>query len=209
MPPGEPSLIDVQAARAAVLGALNLLYAPMAADDLVMVTQLSEGFEVDEETLVELAEADRADFFAGVERPARICPAIEYADGKANDEFFTRSDWVMGARIVRDVLSESQELWLLWRFCDLAMSAVECGSTNSAAFARLGERIDGLTIHLPASRLAERRAEHGGPVDDLVVYRELAENLYGELVSQERVAQRHVVEAWERLAPAEKYFGVG
>jgi len=195
-------------ARAAVLGALNLIYAPLLADDLAMVTQLAEGIELGEDILVELAEADRRDFSSEGERPVWICPAIEYADGEANDEFFTRSDWPMQARVVRDVLSEGQELWLLWRFCSLLITVIERRLPSNAAVVRLRERIGDLSIHLPKSRLAERRAERGEPTDSLASYCELAEDLYGERVRYERDVERDPVAALERLSWPEQYFGV-
>ena len=195
-------------ARVAVLGALNLIYAPLLADDLAMVTQLAEGVELGEDVLVELAEADRRDFFSEGERPVWICPAIEYADGKENDEFFTRSDWSMRERVVRDVLSEGQELWLLWRFCSLLITVIERRSVSNAAVARLKQRIGDLSIHLPKSRLAERRAERGDRADSLASYCELAEDLYGERIRYERDAQRDAVTALERVSLAEQYFGV-
>jgi hypothetical protein len=195
--------------RRAVLGALNLIYAPLMADDLVMVTQLAEGVALGEDDLVELAEADRRDFFSGCERPVWICPAIEYAGGAANDEFFTRSDWRLRERVVRDVLSESQELWLLWQFCNLLVTFLEKRLPGNAAAVRLRERIGDLSVHLPASRLAERRARRGEQATSLHTYIELAEDMYGELVSQERVAQRDAIEALERLPLPARHFGVG
>ncbi|WAL70022.1 hypothetical protein ORV05_08545 [Amycolatopsis cynarae] len=114
----------------------------------------------------------------------------------------------MRARIVREVLSESQELSLLQRFCDLAISLAERrGERPSASLDRLHERIDDLSIHLPSDRLAEKKAERERP-DDLGVYRELAEDRHGELVREERIAQAHVIAALDRLTPPERYFGV-
>jgi hypothetical protein len=197
--------LERELVRDAVLGALNLVYQPVAADDLALVVALTEGLEVSEASLTELAAADRAAFLAGADRPVWICPALEYADGRPADEFLTRSDQPMAARVVRDVLSESQELWLLKQFCDLALSFVE---RRVEVPRRLGERIDDLSIHLPADRLAEKRADRDRP-DDLGVYCELAEDRFGELVREERVAQGHVIGALERLAPFERYFGVG
>ena len=196
--------LERELVRDAVLGALDLVYQPVAADDLALVVELTEGLEVSEAALAELAAADRAAFFAGADRPVWICPALEYADGRAADEFLTRSDQPMAARVVRDVLSESQELWLLKQFCGLAQSILK---RRVKVPSRLGERIVDLSIHLPADRLAERRAD-GDRLDDLGVYRELAEDRFGELVTEERIAQAHVIDALERLAPPERYFGV-
>ncbi|WIX88228.1 hypothetical protein [Amycolatopsis sp. DG1A-15b] len=191
--------------RAAVLYALNRLYLPIAADDLSLVTRLVKGVDVAEADLDDLAEADRAGFRAGDERPVWICPALEYPDGKANEGFFTRSDWPIQARIVRGgVPSKSKDLFLLRHLCDLAMSA----DTGEALRESLRERIDDLTIHFTESRLAERRAEHSKSVDDLEFYREFAEDLYGEVVRQEREAQRDAIEALERLPLPVRYFGV-
>lgn len=194
-------------ARVAVLGALNLIYAPLPADDLAMVTQLAGGVELGEDVLVEVAEADRRDFSSEGERPVWICPAIEYADGEANDEFFTRSDWSLRERVVCDVLSEGQELWLLWRFCILLTTVIERRLPSNAAVARLRERIGDLSIHLPKSRLAEWRAERGERTDSLGSYCELAEDLYGERVRYERDVQRDAIAALERLSLPERYFG--
>jgi hypothetical protein len=194
--------------RVAVLSALNLIYSPLMADDLAMVARVAEGVEFSEDDLVELAEADRRDFFSRSERPVWICPAVEYAGGAPNDEFFTRSDWSLRERVVRDVLSESQEIWLLWQFCNLMMTFIEKRLPNNAAVVRLQERIDDLSIHLPESRLAKRRAERGEETNSSVTYCELAEDMYGELVSQERVAQRDAIEALERLPLPARYFGV-
>lgn len=190
--------------RAAVLSALNQLYLPIEADDLSLVSRLTKGVEVDEADLVDLAEADRASFRAGDERPVWICPALEYPDGKANEEFFTRSDWPMQARVVRGIRSKAQELFLLRHFCDLAMSA----DADEPWVALLRERIDDLTVHFSESRLAERRAERGGSVDDLEFYREFAEDLHGELVREERVTRREAIEALEQLPLPTRYFGL-
>jgi hypothetical protein len=185
--------------RVAVLRTLNLIYSPLMADDLAMVAQVAEGVELSEDDLVELARADRRDFFSGSERPVWICPAVDYAGGAPNDEFFTRSDWSLRERVVRDVLSESQEIWLLWQFCNLMVTFIEKRLPNNAAVVRLQERIDDLSIHLPESRLAKRRAERGEESNTLATYYELAENMYGELVPQERVAQHDAIEALEQI----------
>ncbi|WAL67699.1 hypothetical protein ORV05_07950 [Amycolatopsis cynarae] len=194
--------------RGAALGALHGLYLPTATDDLAMIMALGASLVVAPEALAELASADHADFLAGVERPSWICPALEYEGGRPNDEFLTRSDWPMRARVVREVLSESQELLLLKRFCDLAISLAERRETRpSASLDRLHERIDDLSIHLPSDRLAEKKAEREPP-DDLSVHRELAEDRHGELVREERIAQAQVIAALDRLTPPERYFGV-
>jgi hypothetical protein len=196
--------LERELVRDAVLGALHVVYQPVAADDLALVVELTEGLEVTEASLAELAAADRAAFLAGAGRPVWICPALEYAGGRAADEFLTRSVLPMAARVVRDVLSESQELWLLNHFCGLAQSIVE---RRAKVPSRLGERIVDLSIHLPSDRLAEKRADRDRP-DDLGVYRELAEDRFGELVGPDQDAQAHVIEALERLALPERYFGV-
>ncbi|MDT7796594.1 MAG: hypothetical protein QOI78_27 [Actinomycetota bacterium] len=97
----------------------------MAVDDLAMVVSLTGGPSVSEATLAEPAAEDRAAYFAGEERPLWICPALESSNGEPNDEFFTRSDWPSRNRTVREVLSETQELWLPRRFCDFAMGEAQ------------------------------------------------------------------------------------
>jgi hypothetical protein len=186
--------------RHAVLRALHRVCAPMAADDLAMVVSLTGGPSVSEATLAELAGEDRAAYFAGESRPLWICPALEYPHGEPNDEFFTRSDWPIRNRTVRDVLSETQELWLLRRFCDFAMREAPVPT-------RLAERIDDLTIHLPAARVAEHVAERGETVAGREVYREVAEDRHGVLVGPDRGPHHHVHEALDALPEAERLFG--
>jgi hypothetical protein len=194
-------------ARSAVLRVLHRLFMPVAADDLATCAHASVGLDLDEESLTALIAEDRAAYFAGAERAAWICPALEYPDGSENDEFVTRSDWQVRARIVDGALSEAQELLLLRRLCDIAASAVEKGAAGGDSYGRLRERIDDLTVHLPEAQLADMRRRRTIPTDDLILYRELAEDLYGERVTAERAAQRDAVEALEQLSPAEKYFG--
>ncbi|MCR6487217.1 hypothetical protein M8542_30750 [Amycolatopsis sp. OK19-0408] len=191
----------------AVHRALNGLYLPTAADDLAMVMALDANIVVEEAALAELATADHAGFSAGIERPSWICPALEYENGEPNAEFLTRSDWPMRARVVREVLSESQELWLLRQFCGLALSLAERRNDLPVAHIdRLHERIGDLSVHLPADRLAEKWAEREVP-DGLSVYLELAEDRHGELVREERVAQEHAIAALEALPLPARYFG--
>ena len=191
--------------RKTVLDALNRFYAPMLADDLVMVLALTTGVEHDEEALMALAAADRAEFSAGEERPVWICPALEYDGGEANDEFLTRSDWPMRARVVREVLSESDELWLLKQFVSLKWSGKYPPSRH---LDRLHERIGDLSVHLPPERLAEKKADRGGRYDHLEIWWEIAEDRHGELVGQERIAQAGAIGALERLPLPDRLFGV-
>ncbi|MFJ1760468.1 hypothetical protein ACIOD2_09140 [Amycolatopsis sp. NPDC088138] len=186
--------------RDAVLRALHAAWSPVAADDLAMVVSLVGGPAAGEATLAELAAEDRAAYFAGEERPVWICPALEYPNGEPNDEFFTRSDWPSRGRTVREVLSETQELWLLRVFCGFAMGADPIPP-------RLAERIDDLTIHLPAGRLAEHAAGRGETVPSFEAHREVAADRFGVLVGQERVAHQHVYEALDALPEAERLFG--
>ncbi|MEU5264131.1 hypothetical protein [Amycolatopsis sp. NPDC021455] len=198
--------MDPEETRKPVLDALNRFYAPMPADDLVMVLALATGVEHDEEALTALAAADRAEFSAGAERPVWICPALEYSGGEASDEFLTRSDWPMRARVVRGVLSESQELWLLKQFVSLKWSGEYPPSRH---LDRLHERIVDLSIHVPRERLAEKKADRGGRYDLLELWWEIAEDRHGELVRQERIAQAGVIGELERLPLPERFFGAG
>ncbi|MFB9689378.1 hypothetical protein [Amycolatopsis plumensis] len=189
--------------RGAVLDALQGFWAPMLLDDLAMVLALEHGVDVDEETLSALAAADHADFAAGVERPVWLCPALEYRDGEANDEFLTRSDWPVTARVVREVLSESQELWLLKQFL-----SIDC-RTPSPHLDRLNERIHDLSVHLPPERIAEKKADPDWDeeTDDLELWWMLAEDLHGELRRHEKIAEAGAIGALEALPRSERYFG--
>lgn len=188
--------------RETVLSGLNRVYGPMMADDLRMILALEHGVDVEEKTLTALAAADRADFAAGVERPVWICPALEYRDGEASDEFLTRSDWPMPARVVREVLSESQELWLLKQFLSMGFTT----RPPSPHLDRLRERIQDLSVHLPPERIAEKKADRDHP-DDLEIWWELAEDRHGELRRHERIAEVGAIGALEALPLPERYFG--
>ncbi|WP_045878831.1 hypothetical protein [Pseudofrankia sp. DC12] len=83
--------------RVKILRLLGRIYTPIAADDLDMCVDLTEGLHIGEEQLVELLAADRAEFLSGITRPVWACPALEVRGGGANDEFFTRSDWPVWA----------------------------------------------------------------------------------------------------------------
>ena len=169
-----------------------------------MVLALPTGVEYDEEALTALAAADRAEFSAGAERPVWICPALEYDGGEANDEFLTRPDWPMRARVVREVLSESDELWLLKQFISLKWSAKYPPSRH---LDRLHERIGDLSIHVPPERLAEKKADRGGRYDLLELWWEIAEDRFGELVRHERIAQAGAIGKLERLPLPARLFG--
>jgi hypothetical protein len=62
-----------------------------------------------------------------------ICPVLEHPDGKPADEFFTRSDWPLRARIVWGVLSEAQELSLLRGFWTSRPAPPRRGGFGSAS----------------------------------------------------------------------------
>ncbi|MEV6827406.1 hypothetical protein [Amycolatopsis sp. NPDC051102] len=191
--------------RDTVLAALQRFWAPMLFDDLAMVLALEHDVDVDEETLAALAAADRADFAAGVERPVWLCPALEYRNGEANDEFLTRSDWPVTARVVREVLSESQELWLLKQFL-----VIPDRTDPSPQLDRLHERIQDLSIHLPPERIAEKKADPDWDeqrIDELELWWMLAEDLHGELRRHERIAEAGAIGALEALPRLERYFG--
>jgi hypothetical protein len=193
--------------RSTVLGLLNRLYVPVTSDDLALCLRLVSGVELSTELLEELAAKDHDEFDASLDRAVWICPALEFPSGAANPEFFTRSDWPTRTRVVHDVLSVGQELMLLRQFCDIAMSAVERGVEGAAGLELLLERIDDLAIHLPGQKVEEMRTRRELQDDNLTLYRELAEDLYGDTIKSERQPQRGMVSATEKLALAEKYFG--
>jgi hypothetical protein len=199
--------MDPDGLRNTVLAALQGFWAPMLLDDLAMVLALEHGVDVGEQTLSALAAADRADFAAGAERPVWLCPALEYRTGEANDEFLTRSDWPVTARVVREVLSESQELWLLKQFLSIG------GRTPSPHLDRLNERIQDLSIHLPPERIAEKKADPDADPglvdesDDLDIRWMVAEDLHTELRRHEDIAEAGAIAALEALPRPERYFG--
>jgi hypothetical protein len=193
--------------RRGVLSVLDQLYLPAELDDVALCARVDSGLEVDAGALAELAAADREEFLSGIERAVWICPALEYSDGQPNDEFITRSDWPLRARLVEGILSETQELMLLRQLCDIAIVAAERGIRSAEDYARLIARIEDLTIQLPTARLREMRARRTIPMDDISLYRELAEDLYSERVKEERAVKQHAVAALEHLSIAEKYFG--
>jgi hypothetical protein len=198
--------MDSDELRKIALYGLNRFYAPMMADDLAMVLSLDEGLDIGEETLTALAAADRADFASGVERPVWICPALEYRDGEASGEFLTRSDWPMPARVVRELLSESQELWLLKQFLSMRFKT----RPPSPHLDRLRERIQDLSVHLPPERIAEKKADRDQPADhpdDLEIWWEIAEDRHAELRRHEQIAEVGVIGALEALPLPERYFG--
>ncbi|MEU8635689.1 hypothetical protein AB0C38_26285 [Amycolatopsis sp. NPDC048633] len=127
---------------------------------------------------------------------------MEYRDGEANDEFLTRSDWPMRARVVREVLSESQELWMLKRFLSMRFEK----SPPSPHLDRLHERIHDLSVHLPPERIAEKRADREQPGEPEIRW-EIAEDRHGALVGQERIAQVGAIGVLEALSLPERYFG--
>ena len=194
--------------RRGVLSVLDELYLPVEFDDVALCARIHSGLDTDPRAVAELAAADRADFLSGIERAVWMCPALEYSDGHANDEFVTRSDWPLRARLVDGMLSEPQELMLLRQLCDIALVATERGIRNEEDYDRLRERIEDLTIQLPTARLREMRARRTIPMDDISIYRELAEDLYSERAKEEMIVRQHAVAALEQLDTAERYFGV-
>lgn len=192
--------------RSTVLDLLSLLYAPVAADDLSVCAEVSVGVRVPEEAIADLARRDFEDFSAGMERDVWICPALDYPDGSANYDYLTRSNWSARSRLVEGVLSEAQELLLLRNLCDMAAIATEKGTTGQE-LRRLMDRIDELAIHIPESAVEERRSRRTVPTSDVLLYREIAEDLYGPVVRVERKRQHAVAETIDRLPLPERYFG--
>lgn len=192
--------------RSTVLDLLSRLYAPVAADDLSLCAEVSAGMRVRGEVIAELARRDFEGFSAGMERDTWICPALDYPDGSANYDYLTRSDWSARSRLVEGRLSEAQELLLLRNLCDMAAITAEKGGT-SQELRRLMDRIDELAIHIPESVVEERRSRRTVPTSDVLLYREIAEDLYGPAVRVERKRQQAVVETIDRLALPARYFG--
>lgn len=191
--------------RDIALRLLKRIYTPISAGDLAICARAT-GQALDEAAVEDLLTRDHEDYGNGTDRPVWLCPAIDYPDGLPNVEFLTRSDWPLRTRIVQGVLSEVQELMLLRQFCDIALIAVHSDS-ESPAGAQLIERIDDLTIHLPSSKLEEMRGRRTVDTSDLVLFRELAEDLYGEKIAEIREEQRDFVNMLEMRPVDEKYFG--
>jgi hypothetical protein len=198
--------MEPQEIRSTVLDLLSRLYVPVAADDLSLCAEVTAGLRVPEETVADLARRDFEDFSGGPERDIWICPALDYPGGSANCNYLTRSDWSARSRLVEGVLSEAQELMLLRNLCDMAAIAVEQGDP-SQALRRLMDRIDDLAIHIPELAVEEMRSRRTVPTSDVLLYREIAEDLYGPLIRIARKRQREVVDTIDRLPLPERYFG--
>lgn len=189
-----------------MLNLLSRLYVPVTPDDLSLCAETAIGLRIPEEAVAALARRDFEEFSCVVERDIWICPALDYPQDSANYDYLTRSDWSARSRLVEDALSEAQELMLLRNLCDMAMVALERGNTGES-FHRLTDRIDDLTIHTPKSALEEMRSRRTVPTSDLLLYREIAEDLYGPLIRVVREKQHEVVYRIDKLPLPERYFG--
>jgi hypothetical protein len=192
--------------RSTVLDLLSGLYVPVAADDLSLCAEVAVGVHVPSETIADLARRDFEDFSVGTVRDVWICPALDYPDGSADYNYLTRSNWSARSRLIEGGLSEAQELMLLRNLCDTAAIAMEKGATGQE-LRRLMDRIDELAIHIPESAVEEMRSRRTVPTSDVLLYREIAEDLYGPVVRVERKRQHAVVETIDGLPLPERYFG--
>jgi hypothetical protein len=199
--------VTPEEARPAVLALLNRLYVPTAVDDLVLCASVVGTAGISSDLVEDIAASDLEDFLAGIERPAWVCPALDFPGGSPNGEFLTRSDWPLRTRIVPGAPSEGQELMLLRQLCDIAMSALEKGLADRSDVHALLERIDDLTIHVPEQLAEETRARRGLHDDHLTLYRELAEDLYGDVIKRDRRDQIELVSEFGELSDREKFFG--
>lgn len=166
----------MESKRNLVAGLLGRIYVPLTPDDILVCLRAMGEASVDEAYLDDLLQRERSDYLSGLSRSAWICPALEPDSGHACDEFITRSDWVMRSRLVFDVLSDSQEIYLLRGFCDLAISIQEQNDKSSDQESLL-ERIEDLAVHLSVRDIGEKVRE-GGNAYLLHAYRELAEDAY-------------------------------
>jgi hypothetical protein len=192
--------------RSTVLDVLSGLYVPVSADSLSLCAEVAVRVHVPEETIADLARRDFEDFSAGMERDVWICPALDYPDGSANYNYLTRSNWSARSRLVEGALSEAQELMLLRNLCDTAAVAMGKGATRQE-LRRLMDRVDELAILIPGSAVEEMRSRRTVPTRDVLLYREIAEDLYGPVVRVERKRQHVVVETIDGLPLPERYFG--
>jgi hypothetical protein len=199
--------VTPEEARPALLALLNRLYVPTTVDDLVLCGSVVGTAGISSDLVEEVAASDLEEFLAGVERPAWVCPALDYPGGLSNEEFLTRSDWPLRTRVVPSFLSEGQELMLLRQLCDIAMSALEKGFSDRADVRALLERIDDLTIHVPEQLAEETSARRGLQDDHLTLYRELAEDLYGDVIEKDRRDQSALVAEFSELPDRVKFFG--
>jgi hypothetical protein len=193
--------------RPIVLGVLSRLYVPVPAHDLALLAGVAAGLNVSEDTVANLARRDLEDFSGGMERDPWICPALGYPSGSANYDYSTRSDWPARSRLVAGRPSQAQGLALLRAMCDMAATGEERGDA-SPALRMLSERIDELAVIIPGPRIAEMRSRRTVPTSDVILYREIAEDLCGPLSRVARNEQREVADAIDRLPPPRKYFGI-
>lgn len=199
--------MELEEIRSIALGVLSQFYMPVSTHYLAMLAEVAAGMDISDDAVANLARQDFEDFSGGIERGFWICPALEYPSGSANYDYSTRSDWPVRSRLVADGLSEAQELALLRNMCDMAAIRQERGDA-SPAFRRLMERIDELAIMIPGPRMAEMRSRRIVPTSEVILYREIVEDLYGPLVRVARSEQREVADTIDSLPAPQKYFGV-
>jgi hypothetical protein len=192
--------------RTIVLQILSQLYVAVAPDDVSLCAEVVTGSHLSEKTVAGIARQDLQEFSNGTGRDIWICPALEYPNGSANHEYLTRSDWPIRARIVEGVQSEAQELALLRVLCDMAAVAEGRGG-ESPALSRLMSRIDDLAIHIPASAIEKARSRRTVPASDIILYREIAEDLYGPIIRAQRKKHEAVVSSIDKRPLPERYFG--
>lgn len=132
------------------------------------------------------------------ENSDEISFAIDIDSGEISDEFASLAELSVFYRLVDRVLSESQEIALLQGFCRYYMRSVEVGGPPDVIAEIFGE-IEDLSINLPANQVRERAARSGAPIDWVEVYRNVAEDVYGEVKRRDRARMA------KRLAHDDRY----
>lgn len=192
--------------RTRVAGVLARVYVPLTADDVALCLRTA-GLRPVGSDIAGLPEAELERFRRGESQEEWICPALNGENGTAEEEFMTLSSWSLRSRIVFDVLSEAQELMLLRRFSDLALSVVEKDGSGGD-LAPMLERIDDLTVHLDEPAL--RRYRQGEPLyAKLVACSEAAEDAYPTASRTEKAARDAAATRISRFELPETLFGVG
>jgi hypothetical protein len=199
--------MQLQEARSAVLEILSRLYVPTTGEDLSLCVEMNNGLRIPKEEITDLIRQDFEGFRNRQKRDCWVCPALSYPNGSANHNYLTRSDWLIRSRLVESTLSAAQELMLLRGLCDMVAVAVEKGDA-SRAFHGVMDRINELAVtRIPRPALVSMRARRTVPTSDVLLYREIAEDLYGPLVRAVRKSQRSVADEISALPLLERYFG--
>ncbi|MEV6209537.1 hypothetical protein [Kitasatospora sp. NPDC051914] len=142
--------------RANVLELLKEVLTPVRLAELNAMLVARHGEGISREEFSELIAADRAEYVHGGATAPILVPGLGVADGAADYDCITRSDWAIKMRLSGPDLEASRSLAMVRWMCDQLDIAKEEGSS---AFSPLEHQIRDMAQMIPDDVLEEYEAE--------------------------------------------------